>query len=146
MNESLFLFSIVAAFAALSMNVVRIRKLKNDQLQFILAMLLIFSMTRYVTLFIYREMPTLILLQTMRYFYFASSLGLTMTMALAIWYVVPCYREKISVIKYLFVFLPWFVFYSYLLIKQPTEIIRGEKLGYVLVLTEKWPFYLSIAH
>ena len=66
-------------------------------------------------------------------------------MASAIWYITPHLREKVAYLKYIACFLPWALFYLFLIITQPTEIVLGKSYGYELILTGQYPLYLSIA-
>lgn len=145
MNECLLNSCAVLAIGAIFMNLVAIRGIRDQALKYLAGVLLLFTITRYVTLIIYGDRPSLWELELLRYFYFASSIGLTMTTVLAIWYAVPCFREKLSAMQCLLLFLPWSFFYLYLIIKQPTQIIKGGSYGYILALIGKWPFYLGIA-
>ena len=145
MNESLLNGSALLALGAIMMNLIAVKKLHKQQLKRITSSLLLFTMLRYITLMIYGGAPSLQALQAARYFYFASSLGLTMTTVLAIWYAMPCLREKFSASQVVLFFSPWILFYLYVIIGQPTEIVRGRSYGYVLTLTGRWPMYLSIA-
>ena len=107
--------------------------------------LLIYSATRYITLIVYGDAPNYYQLRLLRYFYFATSIGLTGMTLSAIWYVTPLYREKIKYPYWIGGFLPWTLFYLYLIIMQPTKIIKGKSMGYELVLTGQFPLYLSVA-
>jgi len=100
---------------------------------------------RYFTLIVYGDKPTYDQLMLLRYFYLASSIGLIIPTVSAIWYITPLYRDKISYSRYLLCFIPWIVFYLYVIITQPTNIIQGESFGYALELAGKYPMYLSIA-
>ncbi len=113
-------------------------------LKIIVSVLISFTALRYLTLIVYGDLPDYSLLNTLRYFYLASSIGITMTTASAIWYVTPCYREKIGYPYFLSFFAAWILFYVYVIIKQPTEIVQGSQFGYELILTGNFPKYLSI--
>ncbi len=113
-------------------------------LRLIGTVLLIYSATRYITLIVYGDAPNYYQLRLLRYFYFASSIGLTGMTLSAIWYVTPLYREKMKYPYWIAGFLPWISFYLYLIIMQPTKIIKGKGIGYELVLTGQFPLYLSL--
>lgn len=103
-----------------------------------------FSMTRYLTLIVYGDSPSLSQMEVLRYFYFATAIGLTIPFASAVWYITPHLREKVVYLKYLLFFVPWVAFYLYVIIAQPTAIVMGKNYGYDLVLTGKFPLYLGI--
>ncbi len=105
---------------------------------------LVFSAWRYITLMIYGDSPSYGQMVALRGFYYSTSIGLGITMVSAVWYAIPLYREKIKYPYYLGAFLPWFLFYLYILIKQPTRIMQGESFGYVLVLVKPFPTYLGL--
>jgi len=107
--------------------------------------LFVFTMFRYFTLIVYGDSASYYQMMRLRYFYFASSIGLTLTTASAIWYITPLYRKQISYGKYLAFFTPWIIFYSYIILVQPTRIVQGKKFGYTLELIGSYPLYLSIA-
>lgn len=144
MNYLILIVGATLALVAIMMNGWATIKLKEDSLRKLLWLLLVFTATRYITLILYGDHPSLAQLEGLRYFYFASSIGVTMTTVLAVWYAVPLYREKLSAIHALLCFLPWQLFYGYVIIGQPTEIVKGEHFGYVLRLTGQFPLYLGI--
>ncbi|MDF2612759.1 MAG: hypothetical protein K0S71_545 [Clostridia bacterium] len=135
----------IAAVCVLMCNISVIIKNKYLLLKIVCVLFFIFSMTRYFTLMIFGGSPTYNELMLLRYFYLASSIGLTIPTLSAIWYITPLYRDKISYTRYLLIFIPWVVFYLYVIITQPTEIIQGENFGYSLQLIGKYPLYLSLA-
>ena len=107
--------------------------------------LFLFSILRYATLIAYGDHLEQEVLMRLRYFYFATSIGLTLPTASAVWYITPLYREKIKYPYYILCFLPWIIFYIFLIVRQPTAIVQGANYGYVLELTGNFPLYLSIA-
>lgn len=144
MNYLILIVGAALALGAVIMNGWAAMQLKDSSLRKILWLLLAFTATRYMTLIVYGDHPNLGQLESLRYFYFASSIGITMTTVLAVWYAVPLYREKLSAACMLLCFLPWQLFYGYVIIGQPTEIVKGEYFGYMLRLVGQFPFYLSI--
>ena len=106
--------------------------------------LLSFTALRYVTLIIYAYSTSLKIIQFLRYFYFASSMGVTMLTAFGVWSILPFIRKHLQLKTYLACFLPWDFFYLYLIITQPNKLIQSEAYGYELVLTPIFSKYLSI--
>lgn len=134
----------IAAIIVLVINNAIICKNPYKLLKIVCLTLFTFSMLRYLTLIVYGDKPNLKQLEVLRYFYLASSIGLTIPTASALWYITPGIRKKLNYRTYLAFFTPWMLFYIFLIITQPTQIKMGEKFGYVLVLTGKYPFYLSL--
>lgn len=135
----------IVAILVLALNIGVVNKNKYQLLRIVCIILFIFSMTRYLTLIVYGDSPTLGQLDRLRYFYLASSIGLTMPTASAIWYITPHLRNKINYSKYLLFFLPWIIFYFYVIITEPTQVVISDTFGYKLILTGNFPIYLSIA-
>ncbi|MGL4735929.1 MAG: hypothetical protein ACRCW2_00610 [Cellulosilyticaceae bacterium] len=135
----------VIAIIVLMMNVWVVSKKQDTLLKIVCITLFAFSMLRYFTLIVYGDSPTLRQLEILRYFYLATSIGLTIPTASVVWYISPYIREKLSYGKYLMLWIPWILFYLYVIITQPTEIVQGKHFGYTLELTGKAPLYLSIA-
>ncbi len=133
------------ALVIITLNIAVIKSNKNTILKNICILLFILSFFRYFTLMVYGDKPTYQILSALRYFYFATSLGLTVPTLAAIWYITPLYREKIKYPIYLLLFTPWIVFYLYIILMQPTKIIVAEKFGYSLKLVGSFSLYLSIA-
>ncbi len=134
----------MVAIGVIILNMKIVLKNPCQSLKTICFLLFAFSLFRYVTLIVYGDSPSYEQLVSLRYFYFATSIGLTMTMASAIWYVVPLYQNKIKYGKYLALFTPWILFYLGLILKQPTRIVQGKNYGYVLELLQPYSFYLAI--
>lgn len=145
MNRGLLLISAFSALVIIGMNIWVMERLQDKHLQLLVTALLLFTSLRYVTLIIYTNKPTYDMLQKFRYFYFASSIGLTMTTLLALWHVIPVLRINLKPYWIPLLFLPWNLFYLYIIVKQPTQIIKAKQFGYELLLTGKFPFYLSVA-
>jgi hypothetical protein len=135
----------IVALVVLTLNIAVVQTSNNITLKYICMILFIFSIFRYLTLMVYGDMPSYELLNALRYFYFATSLGLTVPTLAAIWYITPLYREKIKYPTYLLLFTPWMLFYLYVIIMQPTRIIVDKKFGYNLQLIGNFNLYLSIA-
>lgn len=113
-------------------------------LRLVCTLLFIYSATRYIALIFYRDTPNYSQLMALRYFYFATSIGLTGSTLSAVWYATPLYREKVKYPYLLVGFLPWALFYLYIILRQPTRIVKSEGIGYELMLTGQFPLYLSI--
>lgn len=134
----------VLALYVLFCNILAIKEVKYQDLKNVCIGLFIFSMTRYIALIIYGDHASMETLNLLRYFYFATSIGLTLPTASAVWYVTPLYREKVSYLKYLACFLPWILFYVFVIFAQPTSIEPGPYFGYTLALTGNFSHYLAI--
>lgn len=139
----LILLSILAIYV-LILNIGAVSKNKYEALKNVCTALFVFSILRYVTLIAYGDHLELDTLMKLRYFYFATSIGLTLPTASAVWYITPLYRERIKYPYYLLCFLPWILFYTYVIVRQPTQIIQGASYGYELALVDPFPLYLSI--
>lgn len=134
----------LVALYVLILNIGQIKHNKFGFLKGVCIGLLIFSMLRYITLIIYGNHPSAALLVQTRYFYLATSIGLTIPIASAIWYIIPFYRQNIRYSTYLLCFLPWIIFYVYVLVTQPTVITKGVSYGYQLQLVPPFKAYLAI--
>ena len=144
--EKLLLIGVcIVALIIIGCNIKGLSHIENQQVKIIGSLLLSFTSLRYLTLIIYGNSYNLALLNDIRYFYYASSIGVTLLTALAVWHVIPFLRERVAPIKYLLCFLPWIFFYLYLIIKQPTQIVENELFGYELILLEPFNRYLGIA-
>lgn len=135
----------IVAIIVLFANLTVVNQKPYPLMKWVCIVLFTFSMTRYLTLIIYGDHPSLEQLEVLRYFYLATAIGLTIPTASAVWYISPFLRDKISYSKYLLCFLPWIIFYIFVIVTQPTQIVMGETYGYVLELTGEFPRYLSIA-
>ncbi len=78
-----------------------VKKGQYAGLKWLLIGLFTFSMMRYFTLIVYGDTPNLGQLESLRYFYLATSIGLTVPTALSVWYITPHLREKIGYLGYL---------------------------------------------
>ncbi len=108
------------------------------------AILLIAMALRYLTLVFYALVRNPLIIESLRYFYYASSIGLTMLTVCGIWFIIPFLNERFKVSQLLLFFLPWISFYVYLILKQPTELIERMAYGYELVLIPPFDRYLAI--
>lgn len=124
----------VLALITVGMNLVALLKFNSRAFKIVLVGVLIFTACRYITLIVYGDSPSLLWLQRLRVFYFASSVGLPVMMLVAIWYAIPLFREKINPFWPLVVLLPWYLFYGLLLYKQPMHMVKGSQFGYQLLL------------
>lgn len=145
MSYEILVICCILALIAVLFNIRALAENTYTELKVTVGGLVIFTAFRYITLIAYGDSPDYSLLNTLRYFYFASSIGITMTTVSAIWYVIPYYREKIAYPYFLACFIPWIIFYLYVIIKQPTNIVQGSQFGYRLVLSGRFSFYLSVA-
>lgn len=145
MDYKILIITCILALIAVIMNLKALEHNPYPVLKIIVSVLISFTALRYLTRIIYGDSPDYQLLNTLRYFYLASSIGIPLTTASAVWYVTPCYREKIHYPYFLACFFPWILFYLYILIKQPTAIVQGTQFGYQLRLTGQFSSYLSIA-
>lgn len=133
------------AIYVLFLNLSAISNNRYPILKKVCTILFLFSILRYGTLIAYGDHLELEALMKLRYFYFATSIGLTIPTASVVWYITPMYRQKIRYPYYVLCFLPWIVFYIYLIVSQPTQIVQGSSYGYQLELVKPFPLYLSIA-
>ncbi len=140
----LLLVICIIAVLVITLNMVVIQNSNNTLLRNTCLLLCTFSLFRYFTLIVYGDSPDYHLLNGLRYFYFATSLGLTIPILTAIWHITPLYREKIKYPILLLLFSPWILFYLYIIIKQPTRIVVAKDFGYTLQLTGNFRWYLSI--
>lgn len=104
-----------------------------------------YMILRYLTLIVYGGDSSYEQLKALRYFYPASLIGIMIPTLLAIWYITPLYRHKITCLHYLCIFLPWITFYCYIIITQPTVILKGENFGYSLGIVNPYRIYLITA-
>lgn len=132
------------AIYVLFLNLSAVSNNKYRALKNVCTILFLFSILRYGTLIAYGDHLSLEALMRLRYFYFATSIGLTIPTASVIWYITPMYRHKIKYPYYVLCFTPWILFYTYVIIGQPTEIVQGMQYGYQLQLIDAFPLYLSI--
>ena len=147
MNANYFILVIISLIVAyvLALNIEAVSHKSNKLFKRLCTLLFIFSLGRYVALLVYGDHPTYETLTNFRYFYFATSIGLTIPTLSAVWYVTPSYREKIKYPYLLLGMLPWIVFYFYVNIRQPTRIIQSKTMGYQLQLTGNFQTYLTVA-
>ncbi len=143
-NYIILILICLSAVAVLLADIVVANRVKYVGLRWILTGLFTFSMLRYFTLIAYGDSPSLGQLESLRYFYLATSIGLTIPTALAVWYISPQLREKVNYIVYLLFFIPWIAFYLYVIITQPTQIAIAPEFGYDLLLVAPFGEYLSV--
>ena len=141
---SLLIFLCLVTIIILMINIAVVNQKDDPFMKWVCIFLFAFSMMRYLTLIVYGDSPSLSQLEVLRYFYLATSIGLTIPFASALWYITPHLREKINYLKYLSFFVPWIFFYLFVIVTQPTQIVRGKNFGYVLELVGSFPRYLSI--
>ena len=119
--------------------------LTNEKELFNIGTVLIMTMAlRYMTLVIYALVARPLIIESLRYFYYASSIGLTMLTVCAIWFIIPFWNERFKVSQMILFFLPWIMFYIYLILKQPTQIVESTAYGYELILIPPFNRYLAI--
>ena len=145
MEKWLLVGSCLVALVMIGWNIKTLSTLCSSEIKIIGSVLLSFTSLRYLTLILYAYSMDLKLLVSIRYFYYASSIGITMLTAIAVWYVIPVIQEQIQLKSYLLAFLPWDVFYIYLILKQPTKLVASSSYGYELLLLPPFTRYLSIA-
>ncbi|MBE6021614.1 MAG: hypothetical protein E7231_00110 [Cellulosilyticum sp.] len=145
MEKVLLVGSCIGALAMIAYSIHAIGSVEDKVFQIIGGILLSFTSLRYITLLIYAYSTNLRWIVSMRYFYYASSIGITMLTALAVWYVMPFLKKGIKLVYYLLCFLPWNLFYLYIIVKQPTCLVENSAYGYELLLVSPFERYLSIA-
>lgn len=134
----------VAVIGVLLLDIKAVSKNPYIHIKLIGMILFILSIFRYVTLLLFANGGDIGLLEKMSYFYFITSMGITIPCFLALWYITPFYREKINSIGILLITIPWFVFYILMCVFRPFKIIKSPIIGYSLTLTGKWALYLSM--
>ncbi|ONI44443.1 hypothetical protein AN641_07240 [Candidatus Epulonipiscioides gigas] len=138
----LFIICLVA-IGILLFNIVVAYRIQYVGFRQILIGLFTFSMLRYFTLIIYGDSPSLSQLESLKYLYNTTSIGLTIPTALVIWYITPHLRQKLSYITYLLYFSPWILFNAFIIISQPTEIVIAPNFGYVVRFVGEYNNYIS---
>ncbi len=146
MNTSYIILMLICFVAVIVLlaNMVIAGRLKYSGLRWILITMYAFSMLRYFTLAIYGDSPSLEQLDSLKYCYMTTLIGLSIPTILAIWYITPHLREKKKYLDILIFFTPWIAFNLYTIISQPTQIISGENFGYILILNDAFRTYLPI--
>lgn len=143
--EYVFLIVIcLIAIYSIYINLKVIGDIQYKLMVIVCTVLFIFSSTRYVTLIIYGDNPMYSTLESFKYFYYATSIGLTGTTLSALWYATPLYREKIKYPYLLLLYLPFALFYLYVIITQPTTIVKSSGIGYEIILNPPFQIYLAI--
>jgi hypothetical protein len=104
---------------------------------------LAFSLTRYLTLICYTYVTHLAQLNALRYFYFATLIGLTFLSLLALWFISPFLRDRISCVKFMTWFLPCFLIYLLVILGAP-KTLDITAIGYRLVLNDTVLKYVVI--
>lgn len=147
MNLSYFILVVMSLIAGyvIALNIAAVSHHTNKLLKMICIILFCFSLCRYITLLVYGDHPSYETLVFFRRFYFATTIGLTVPILSAVWYVTPCYREKVKYAYWLLLLLPWVSFYGYLMVKQPVRIVQSKTIGYILELTGTFPCYMLMA-
>lgn len=138
----------VSAIAALMMIIWSIKGLnglEDKDIKLTASIFLILGVMRYVTIILYYFLEELKMLMFLRYFYFLSSISLTMLMAIAIWYVTPFLKEKMKLDHFLVYFLPWVIFYIYFILRQPTQLNVSTLYYYDLIIVQPYQTYFMIA-
>lgn len=145
MEKLLLVGSCLASLIMIGWNIKALGTLCYKEIKIIGSLLLSFTALRYLTLIVYAYSTDLKVLESIRYFYYASSIGITMLTAMVVWYSLPFLKERIKIGYYLLGFLPWNFFYMYLILKQPTKLVESSAYGYELLLVAPFNEYLSIA-
>lgn len=144
--ESLTLM--VSAIVALIMIIWSIKGLdglEDKDIKMTARIFLIVGTLKYVTIILYYFLEELKVLLLLRYFYFMSSISLTMLIVMAIWYVTPFLKERMKLDRFLIYFLPWIIFYIYFILKQPTELSVSALYHYDLVMIQPFKTYFILA-
>lgn len=145
MEKQLLVATCSIAFLMIGWNIKALSSLCYKEIKGIGSLLLGFTALRYLTLVLYAFSQNRQLIYNVRYFYYASSIGITMLTALTVWYILPFLKERIKLSYYLLAFLPWDIFYIYLILKQPTMLVESSAYGYELILMNPFNRYLSVA-
>lgn len=144
--ESLTLMvSAIAALIIIIWSIKGLNGLEDKDIKITANIFFILGMLKYVTVILYYFLEELKVLLLLRYFYFMSSLSLTMLIAMAIWYVTPFLKERKKLDRFLIYFLPWIIFYIYFVLKQPTQLSTSSLYHYDLVIIQPFTTYFMIA-
>ncbi|MBM7684721.1 hypothetical protein [Defluviitalea raffinosedens] len=139
--------SLIPLFSVLIIVILNIMQIKNHPnrvLRSICLILFTFTGLRYVALIVFRLNLDMNFLKFFSYFYYASSIGLTIPTIFALWYIIPAFRERIKEWTVLTLSAPFSFFYLYLIYLQPVQIIKHDGFGYRLQLLAPWNRWLSI--
>ncbi|NLI90119.1 MAG: hypothetical protein GX366_06910 [Epulopiscium sp.] len=133
----------IAAIFILFMNIKTIQKNPYISIRLICTILFSLSIMRYITLLLFAQLPSLELINKLKYFYYITIIGLTIPFIILIWYITPLYRNKIKPLALGIICLPHILFYISLIIMQPFKAIKSDRIGYNLTLVGRWPRYLA---
>lgn len=144
MGKMLLLITCVIGFGVMAWSMKGLY-LTNEKDLFNIGSILIMAMAlRYITLVVYALATSPLIIESLRYFYYASSIGLTMLTVCGIWFIIPFWNQRFKVSQMILFFLPWISFYIYLILKQPTWLVGGTAYGYELILIPPFNRYLAI--
>lgn len=144
MEKMLLLITCVVGFGVMVWSVKGLYLTNEKELFNIGSALIIAMALRYMTLVVYALVTSSLIIESLRYFYYASSIGLTMLTVCGIWFIIPFWNQRFKVGQMLLFFLPWIIFYIYLILKQPTQLIGSTAYGYELILISPFNRYLAI--
>ncbi|WP_058485781.1 hypothetical protein [Defluviitalea phaphyphila] len=99
---------------------------------------------RYIILIIFTLSNNINLIKILSYIYIPPTIGLIIPSALALWYIIPRFREKIKEWIVVVIISPFIIFYFILIYYSPFQLINQSGLGYRLELISPWINYLMI--
>lgn len=143
LEKGILLLTCIAVALVILWDLKGLKRTEMKPLIIIGTILLIGMASRYITLSIYALSTDVKLLETIRYFYYASSVGLTMLTVCIIWFIVPLYNEKVDLGSFILFFIPFILFYGYLIVTQPTRLVESSAYGYELSLIPPFDRYLA---
>ena len=144
MGLGIFFIMIFCTLLIICLNIVQIKSHPNICIRVICCILFIFTGLRYISLIVFTLGAKISVLKLLSYFYFASSIGITIPSALALWYIIPRFRERIRLWVLFLLLSPFFFFYLILIYLQPLKIIIKPGFGYMLMILQPWSNYFSI--
>lgn len=139
-----FFITILSILSIIVLNIIQIKNHPNKILRCVCLILFLFTGLRYVALIIYASGAHISILKFFSYFYYASAIGITIPSALALWYIIPRFREKIKEWILLLLLSPFILFHLNIILLQPTQIIKNTGFGYELLLMTPWNKRISI--
>ncbi|WP_341877948.1 hypothetical protein [Defluviitalea saccharophila] len=141
---STFFIPLFSVLIIVLLNIIQIKGHPNRILRSICLILFTFTGLRYIALIVFTLSSNIDILKFFSYFYYASSIGITIPSVLALWYIIPRFRERIKEWVVLLLFSPFIFFYLNLIYLQPIQIIKHDGFGYRLQLISPWNHWLSM--
>lgn len=141
---STFFIPVFSVLMIVFFNIMQIKDHPNKILRNICLILFMFTGLRYIALIVFTLSANIDILKVFSYFYYASSIGITIPSLFALWYIIPRFRERIKEWIVLLLVSPFIFFYFNLIYLQPVQIIKHGSLGYRLQLMAPWNQWLSI--